>query len=371
MRISFFALLVVAALLAGCGSVSHSNSVQAVRAYNGSAAVGDFLTISIDSSAHTIAYNNHTNGETGTVPYTVNTDGSYTITDPQGNLRSAYEVPGSVLVVQAANAGPNRDSSTLITAVESVPATVQSLAGQNFNYTQFRHRDGSVEFGSVSIDAQGNITANSWDPGSIMWSGGTLFNGGTFPASSIEEDPSGNFFVIHDQDGSTDTVFGTQNGLWAVDNPNGTILGLPKASTKAFNTASAGTYDAIYFEKANAQMQGSGQNSVEVGTPSTGKATVTVSSSGAVTIADSQSNTIATGTLVPIADASYIYDGTANELSDPCYGLFTFRNVTASLHQDVFVTFQGNSVIFASFQTALPLQNNGTYTYYQGVGLKQ
>jgi hypothetical protein len=50
--------------------------------------------------------------------------------------------------------------------------------------------------------------------------------------------------------------------------------------------------------------------------------------------------------------------------------MFAFRTVTASLHQDVIVTFQGNVVIFSSFQTAVPVQNNGTCTYFQGVGLK-
>jgi hypothetical protein len=74
--------------------------------------------------------------------------------------------------------------------------------------------------------------------------------------------------------------------------------------------------------------------------------------------------------LVPVADASYIYDGTANTLPDPCYGMFTIRTVTASLHQDTFVSFQGNAVIFTSFETALPLVNNATYTYFYGIGLK-
>jgi hypothetical protein len=70
-----------------------------------------------------------------------------------------------------------------------------------------------------------------------------------------------------------------------------------------------------------------------------------------------------------VADASYIYDGTANKLSDPCYGMFTFRT-TANSQQDVFVSFQGKAVIFASFQTALPLTNYAPYTYFYGVGLK-
>jgi hypothetical protein len=371
MKIRHLLVVAFACLLVGCGSTSRLSQPQSsVRQYNGTAAVGDFLTISIDSNAQTIAYTNYTNGESGTVPYAVNSDGSYTITDPQGNLLSAYEVPGSVMVVEAANAGPNKDTVSLITAFQSVPATIDTFAGHNYNYTQFRTRDGGVELGTVHIDQNGNITANSWDPGAIMWSGGTYFNGGTFAASSMQEDPSGNFFTISQQGGGTDTVFGTQNGLWAVDNPNGAIIGLPKAVTKDFNPSVAGTYSAIFYEKQNPQMQGQGSSSVEVGTPFEGKASVTVNSAGLVTIIDNQNNVMASGTLAPVADTSYIYDGTPNELADPCYGFFTFRTLTASLHQDVFVTFQGNAVLFSSFQTALPLVNGGTYTYFYGVGLK-
>jgi len=367
MKTAKLVVLVVIFLLAGCNSTKLSTTTQsAVRAYNGTAAVGDFLTITIDSNANTITYKNYTNGETGTVPYTVNADGSYAITDPNGNLLSAYEVPGSVMVVEAANAGPLQDSASLITAVESVPASINTFAGQNFNYTQFRTRDGGAEIGTVTIDGQGNMTARSYDPGAIMWTPSNYFNGGTMLASGVQEDPSGTFFTVTDPNGSHSTVFGTQSGLFAVDNNNGAILGLPKAASKAFNPAAAGTYSAIYYEKPNAQMV----NNVEVGTPVEGKASITVSAAGAVTITDSQSNVMASGTLVPVADTSYIYDGTANTLPDPCYGLFTFRTLTASLHQDVFVTFQGNAVIFSSFQTALPLVNNGTYTYFYGVGLK-
>ncbi len=369
MKAARFLLCAFACLLVGCGSTSKlATTVQnPVRSYNGTASVGDFLTISIDSSAMTITYTNYTNGESGTVPYTVNADGSYDVTDPNGNLLSAYEVPGSVLVIEAANAGPNRDTDALITAVESVPASISAFAGQNFNYIQFRTRDGGVEFGNVTIDGQGNIASRSYDPGAIMWSQGTYFNGGTFAASSIQEDASGKYFTINEQDGSTSTVFGTQSGLWAVDNSNGAILGLAKASTKNFNPAVAGTYSAIYYEKANAQMQ---QNQTETGTPLEGKATITVSSAGLVTVTDAQNNVMATGTLVPVADVSYLYDGTANTLPDPCYGMFTFRTVTSNLHQEVFVSFQGNAVLFTSFQTALPVVNNATYMYFYGVGLK-
>ena len=104
MKTARLMLLVFSCLLVGCGSTPKlvNPPLSTLRNYNGTAAVGDFLTISIDSGAQTIAYKNYTNGETGTVPYSVDADGSYTIADPQGNLLSAYEVPGSMLVVEAA-----------------------------------------------------------------------------------------------------------------------------------------------------------------------------------------------------------------------------------------------------------------------------
>lgn len=55
------------------------------------------------------------------MPHTVNNDGTYAISDPNGNLLTGYEVPGFVLMIEAANAGPNRNTIALITAVESVP----------------------------------------------------------------------------------------------------------------------------------------------------------------------------------------------------------------------------------------------------------
>jgi hypothetical protein len=360
------ALLAAASLLAGCNSgTKMSVAPSVVRSYNGTASVGDFLTISIDSSSRTITYKNYTNSESGTVPYTVNSDGTYTVADPQGNLLAAYEVPGFVLMVEAANAGPNRDTEALITAVESAPASINTFAGRNFSYLQFRTASGGMELGTVSIDAQGNIQHDGYSPSGVF--NQDYFGGGSFSASSIDEDPSGNFFTINESDGSNDHVFGTQNGFFVVDTGGGTLLGLPKASSKDFSTTNAGSYTAIFYEKTGAQT---GPGNVETGTASEGKATVTVSSNGTMTITDSQQVVLASGTLAAIADTPYIYDGTANTLSDPCHGMFTFRMATGGVQQDVFVSFEGNAVIFASFQTALPIQGYAPYTYYYGVGLK-
>jgi len=367
MKTARLVLLAIACFLVGCNSTTKLGTpVSAVRTYNGTASVGDFLTITIDSSGQTITYKNYTNGETGTVPYTVNDDGTYTITDPAGNLLAAYEVQGTALVVEAANAGPNQNSAALITAIETAPAAINTFAGRNFNYVQFRTSSGGIELGTVTVDAQGNIAhASYWPFGEI--SQGSMFNSGNFPASAVSEDPSGNFFTITEIGGAPDYVFGTQNGLFAVDTGNGTILSEPKASTKDFDATTAGTYTAIYYTKQNAQM---GQNNVESGTAAEGKATVTVGQSGQVTITDSQSNVMATGTLAAIADTPYLYDGTANTLPDPLYGMFTFRSATANSQQDAYVSFVGNAVIFSSFQTGLPLVQNAPYTYYYGVGLK-
>ena len=76
--------------VSGCNSTPKSNSASTVRSYNGTAAVGDFLTISVDSANQIITYTNYTNDESGRVGYTVNSDGTYTINDPNGNLLSAY-----------------------------------------------------------------------------------------------------------------------------------------------------------------------------------------------------------------------------------------------------------------------------------------
>jgi hypothetical protein len=65
-----------------------------------------------------------------------------------------------------------------------------------------------------------------------------------------------------------------------------------------------------------------------------------------------------------------LYDGTPNKLSDPCNGLFTVRIATVNSRQDLFASFQGNAVIFGSFQSALPGQGSNPYSYFYGVGLK-
>lgn len=367
MKVATVILVLASCLLLGCGTTpSAVTSAQpAVRSYNGTASVGDFLTISINSTALTITYKNYTNGETGTVPYTVNADGTYTITDPKGNLLAAYEVPGFVMMIETAKSGPKEDTPALITAIESVPATINTFAGQNFNYLQFRTANGGTEIGTITIDAKGDITHDGYSPFEMF--SGNPFSGASIPATGVQEDASGDFFTITDSGEPDNYAFGTPSGFFAVDTGSGTILSLPKAAAKNFDASVAGSYTAIYYEKADAQV---GQGNVETGTPTEGVGGITVSASGVVTISDKAGKTLATGTLSAVADTPYLYNGNSNELADPLFGMFTFRTSTASSQQDVFVQFEGNAVIFSSFETALPIAGYAPYTYFYGVGLK-
>src|SRR5947209_7601957 len=98
-----------AAVLLGCAGPANP-ALNTSRTYNGTASVGDFLNITLDSVAHTISYTNKSNGDSGTVPYTVNADGTYTLNDPTGNLIAAYEVPNYALIIQAAKTGPDHNT---------------------------------------------------------------------------------------------------------------------------------------------------------------------------------------------------------------------------------------------------------------------
>ena len=366
MKIATVLLLAIACVLVGCETTPKvMPPASNVRSYNATASVGDFLTVSIDGAAQTITYKNYTNGETGTVPYTVNDDGTYAISDPNGNLLTGYEVPGFVLMLEAANAGPGRDTAALITAVESVPASINTFAGKQFNYLQFRTAFGGMEMGTVSIDGQGNVQHDGYWPYGVFSQ--SVVQGGSFTASAVQEDASGDFFTITDTGGSNNTAFGTQNGFFVVDTGSGTILSLPKTSSKSFDPSNVGIYNALYYEKSNAQT---GQGNVETGTVSEGEATILISANGQMTITDNKNNTLASGTLVAVEDTLYLYDKTAKTLSDPCHGMFTFRTTAAGVQQDVFVSFQDNAVIFSSFQTAVPVQGYAPYTYFYGVGLQ-
>jgi hypothetical protein len=329
------------------------------------------MTITINSGEQTIAYTDLSNNSSGTVPYTLNTDGTYTLSDPNGNLIAAYEVPNYALLIQAAKTGPSANTPALITAVESGQISLATFEGQAYNYMQFRTAAGGLNVGSVNVGTQGTGSTSTFSPFQSYNQGnqsGSPFNSGTLDMAAAQLDPSGTFLKVPDPDGNGiyDFVFGTANGIFAVDTQNGAILGLEKAANKNFDPTTAGTYKALYYQKTDATT---GAGNVETGTPSMGNATLVVTAGGQITSTDSSGNQMVQATFKPVADVAYLY-GSAGELSDPCYGLFTYRLTTASAQQDVFVTFMGQAMLFSSFTANLPWSSGGTYNYFYGVGLK-
>jgi hypothetical protein len=259
----------------------------------------------------------------------------------------------------------------LVTAVESGPISLATFEGQSYNYMQFRTSSGGVDVGSVNINAQGTgSTSSYWPYGALNSDNNSAFNSNSLDVAAAVLDPSGSFLTIPDpgSSGVFDYVFGTANGIFAVDTQNGAILGLKKAASASFDPSSAGTYNGIYYKKKNASM-GEGNNT-ETGTASQGNATITVTSAGQLTVTDASGNTIATGTLTPVSSVSTLY-GSAGELDDPCNGLFTFQFINSNgLQQEVFVAFMGQAMLFSSFSAKPPWGSGGNYNYFYGVGLK-
>jgi hypothetical protein len=367
LRLSLSLLLLAA--VTGCSpSVSTVAPAGAIRSYNATASVGDFLTITINPGTLTLSYTDVTNGTSGTVPYTVNPDGSYALSDPSGNLIAAYEVPNYAMVIESMKSGPGENTPSLITAVESGAISLTTFENNNYNYMQFRTDFGGLDVGSANVGSSTVQTSGYWPYGAISGGGNVPFDQSSMPLSIFTEDSSGTFLngTVPDGGGSV-TLFGTASGFFIVDTGNGSILGLQKAASAAFNPSNAGTYTALVYQKTGVQMNG-GSN-VETGTASFEKATIAITSAGKLTMTSSTGATISSGTLAPVASVSYLY-GSAGELADPCWGMFTYRVTTPGSQTDLFVSFVNGAVVFSSFEAPLPWNGDlSIYNYFYGVGL--
>lgn len=76
MRTRLAVVLLTVFLLVSCSSTPRTTiATPSSRVYHGTASVGDFMTITINSGVQTIAYTDVSNGVSGSVPYTVNSGG--------------------------------------------------------------------------------------------------------------------------------------------------------------------------------------------------------------------------------------------------------------------------------------------------------
>jgi len=97
-------------VLPGCAGTSMISPKSKHHApITGTRSVGDFLNITLNPVAHTIAY--------PTNPMAIRHRSvhrkflrNHTLADPAGNLIAAYEVPNYALLIQAAKKGPTQHS---------------------------------------------------------------------------------------------------------------------------------------------------------------------------------------------------------------------------------------------------------------------
>jgi hypothetical protein len=363
------------ALMTGCTKSADDDTPAAVttHTYSGTASVGDFLTVSLDSVAHTMHYKNTTNGQDYTVPYTVASDGTYTFADPTGNLVIGYESPGYAMVIEATKAGPGGDTPALITAIESTTVTTDVFKSKDYNYMQFRTNSGGIEVGHVTCDASGNISPNHyWPFGAFNGDSSGVFGGSTLPTVGLTANADHSALVLTTTESGvteTDYIFATTGGFLAVDTANGAIVCMQSRASANFDAATmAGSYQAILYEKTGCQT---GVGNVETSTgQSIFKGTVTFSSTGLVTVVDAGGTTIVNNVqLTKFSDRSDLYG--VGKVTDPCNGFFTFTTTDgAGVQQDIFVAFMDRSILMSSFVGHPAGTGSATYDYFYGLGLK-
>ncbi|MFZ1083748.1 MAG: Ig-like domain-containing protein [Terracidiphilus sp.] len=352
-----------------------------VHNYSGSASVGDFVSFTIDPNQNTLTYHNISNSQTGTISYTASADGSATLNDPAGHLLAVTEVPGYGMVALMNNAGATADQLALITSINQQNITADSFDSQSYNMFEFRTKGGGVGIAPIAIDASSNFSGTEFMPFNLLGPNNSGFNLlPNFQMNAVTTSPAPDYLVLQlpepPANSGKNYIFGAPNGMFLVDSEDGSMIGLPKAASKDFDSSWANTYTFTYYQKNNAY--GPDGNSPEAGDISGGVGTLTLNSSGKLSLLDASGNTIASGLLVDVADTASLFNGTTTggpttvgELGDPCHGLFTFTTVSGGQTQQVFAAFAGSTVLLSSFKTATSFNPGDNYDYFYGVGTPQ
>lgn len=354
----------------GCGTTGKqllSPPAGGVVDYQGTASVGDFLSITIDHDARTLTYDNHSNGTSGAATYTVAADGSYSIEDPSGNFVTGFELPGFALVLQAQKSGPDGATPSLVLAILKEPFHKSDAANANYNYMQFRTNSGGMELGAALLDGAGNVRNEGYWPYGGASNQESFMSGG-FSTDLLQEDPSGNYLYMYSP-GDLDTtyIFRTVGGVLAVDGDNGSHICMLQQPSKNFSPSWAGSYGAILYMKENAHTA---EGNVETGDISFHRGSIDISAGGVVTVRDQLGAELVNTALVPVADDTTLVG--PGKLQNDCPGLFAFSIDRAGSRQNVYVAFLNNALLLSSFAyDPNTITSGGSYSYFYGVGLRK
>lgn len=359
-------------LVAGCSGSGSSSSVSGTS-YTATASVGDFITVTLDSDSSTLEYNNKTNGDTGTASYTVESDGSYTITDATGRLLRAFEIEDYALVVEADQTGPSSDTKSIIVGVQTEDIALSDIQGKDYNYMLFSTDNGGIEIGHAGVDSSGNLSLSMYKPNTAQVSSsstGFETQSPAFTTAEMTVASNNEYIQIGNTPGDIAYMFATASGFLAVDTPGGSVICLEQTASAAFNTANAGTYNAMVYQKQRASEVGGDETG---GVVNTLKGTITITSGGLVTIVDSDTSDVVANNvaLVPLGSNSDYYDGTSAKLDSDCKGMFTVSFVDGGDPITLFVTFMNNALILCSYtDQGVNGFGNEEYSYLYGFGLK-
>jgi hypothetical protein len=348
------ALAALAVALAACpGSKQSPPPAPQVHTYNGTAAVGDFITLTVDRAAATISFHNWTTGNAGLLPFTVDADGALVVTQGDGELRKAYEIPGFALVAEDQKAKDGTQLS-LVFAFEQVATSASDFQDLSLAFLQFRTADGGVELGCGTVDGLGVFTIADYLPIGVLWPPALTSDAAPIGDALSPDAATGTLVMPADHEGGIPAhVFRTASGAWIIDAEMGSVLLFPSATTAALASTAAGTYYAVGYRKAG--------ESTAVTVPAAGTASffagpVTLSSAGEL------ADPAGAVQLRPLREA---YAGTALD-TPACDGLFAF---TPTGGGEGFAFVYGDAVFFSTFRITDPVAH--VYDYSYGVALRR
>jgi hypothetical protein len=368
-------LSILGLALAACGGGSTSGTpAAAAHDYNGTASVGDFLTVTIDRDASVVHWVNGTNGETGQAPFTVGADGALLVSVDTGQIKKAYEIPGYGVVALDPNAGPAHDRPSPVFLWEKASATKSEFKDMAVNMLQFRN-SGAFEMGCGSLSADGStLTHSGYLPEQYVSSDSPFAQGVTLPLlTSPPADPTTfDGMVLFDQsdgtiyfqpyksslggpDGNPGVLFRAGTS-WVIDVDNGSIFLLDAPATKNWQASNAGTYHLMGWRV-------SGLSSGSAGTGSFFETTVGLDAAGTMTVNDPDGGAAQVADLVPFADDTDVSG--AGKVDLACNGLFT--NGADNAANKLVVGFVGQNIFFGSVK----LTDGPTAEFVYGVALKQ